>query len=163
MFLQLLRYACTNIYNQETQKYEFDTDKVKRPIKLNEELSVQDHTYKLRFITFHIGSQASEGHYNCLIKDAKGSWHKMNDGTSKKDKLPAASQAATVLVYERADDTDKSKMCQQLEVLRARLKNKIFKQPERKEEGEIVRIYLDRREQQKKEDREKEETATSNL
>jgi len=87
----------------------------------------------------------------------------MNDGTSKKDKLPAASQAATVLVYERADDTDKSKMCQQLEVLRARLKNKIFKQPERKEEGEIVRIYLDRREQQKKEDREKEETATSNL
>lgn len=61
LFLQVLRYDFDS--TSEGSK------KVKRTITLSPTLVVQGATYHLIFVTFHSGSQASQGHYTCRAKE----------------------------------------------------------------------------------------------
>ena len=141
LFLQVLRYDFDS--TSEGSK------KVKRTITLSPTLVVQGATYHLIFVTFHSGSQASQGHYTCRAKEPfSKKWHKFTDKSTEESSLPKNSYAATLLVYEKfiEDDQKTTLMLHELRGLRESVMNRETQQIKMRAKddgaGNIVTQYL---------------------
>ena len=101
------------------------------------------------FVTFHSGSQASQGHYTCRAKEPfSKKWHKFTDKSTEESLLPKKSYAATLLVYEKfiEDNQKTTLMLHELRGLRESVMNRETQQIKMRAKddgaGNIVTQYL---------------------